>query len=117
MVVDVFNDNPCFIRAVDKAFELVINPTLVNNLPLNSAEYLSQYSDYLLKKSTTNSMTESDIDDKLIQAMTIFRFVGNKDLFQKFYQRHLATRLIYQQSQSIEREEDMISKLKVKFFN
>lgn len=114
MVVDVFKNDPCFNSAIDKAFEVVINQKLVNDPPSKSAEYLSLYYDYLLKKSTKNS---KDIDDKLTHSMTMFRHLDNKDVFQTFYQRHLAIRLIHQQNQSIEEEEKVIYKLKVKFFN
>lgn len=44
--------------------------------------------------------------------MTMFKFIDDKDVFQKFYQKHLAARLVKQLSISSEAEGSMISKLK-----
>ncbi len=45
--------------------------------------------------------------------MVIFRYVEDKDVFQKFYSKQLAKRLVYQNSASDDAEASMISKLKV----
>lgn len=73
----------------------------------------SRYCDSLLKKST-KGLNESEVDDKLAQSITIFKYIDDKDVFQKFYSRHLAKRLIQQQSHSMDSEEAMINKLKVR---
>jgi cullin 2 len=70
----------------------------------------------LLKKSS-KGITESEIDDKLANSITIFKYIDDKDVFQKFYSRMLARRLIHQQSQSMDAEEAMINRLKVNFIN
>lgn len=44
--------------------------------------------------------------------MTIFRYIEDKDIFQKFYSKMLAKRLIHFASASDEAEGNMISKLK-----
>jgi cullin 1 len=44
--------------------------------------------------------------------MTIFKYVEDKDVFQKFYSKMLARRLINAASASDDAEESMISKLK-----
>ena len=44
--------------------------------------------------------------------MVIFRYIDDKDVFQKFYQKKLATRLINQLSASDDSESSMITKLK-----
>ncbi|XP_050536894.1 cullin-2 [Daktulosphaira vitifoliae] len=111
MVIDVFENDLCFSGALDKAFTVIINYKQVKNQPSKSPEYLSKYCDNLLKKSS-KGMSESEIDDKLSQSITIFKYVDDKDVFQRFYQRHLAKRLIHQQSQSMDGEEGMINKLK-----
>lgn len=58
-------------------------------------------------------MSENEIDDKLAQSITVFKYIDDKDVFQKFYSRMLAKRLIHQQSQSMDAEEAMINRLKV----
>ena len=45
--------------------------------------------------------------------MVIFRYVEDKDVFQKFYSKMLAKRLVQQNSTSDDAEASMISKLKV----
>ncbi|CAH1713143.1 cullin-2 isoform X2 [Aphis gossypii] len=111
IVVDVFNNDLAFSGALDKAFTVIINYKPVKNQSSKSPEYLSKYCDNLLKKSS-KGMCEGEIDHKLLQSITIFKYVDDKDVFQRFYQRHLAKRLIHQQSQSMDGEEGMINKLK-----
>lgn len=55
-----------------------------------------------------------EVDEKLSDAIIIFKYLDDKDMFQKFYSRMLAKRLIHQNSQSMDAEESMIDKLKVK---
>ena len=45
--------------------------------------------------------------------MVIFRYIEDKDVFQKFYSKMLAKRLVQQNSASDDAEASMISKLKV----
>ncbi len=44
--------------------------------------------------------------------MTIFKYIDDKDVFQKFYSKNLANRLVRSLSASDEAEGSMISKLK-----
>lgn len=44
----------------------------------------------------------------------VFLFRDDKDVFQKFYSRNLAKRLIHQLSVSMDSEEGMINRLKVR---
>lgn len=44
--------------------------------------------------------------------MTVFKFLEDKDVFQKFYTKHLAKRLVNGTSASDDAEASMISKLK-----
>ena len=45
--------------------------------------------------------------------MTLFKYVEDKDVFQKFYSKMLARRLIFEISVSDDGEASVISKLKV----
>jgi cullin 2 len=72
---------------------------------------LAKYCDSLLKKSAKLA-SESEIEEKLTRSITVFKYVDDKDVFQKFYARMLAKRLIHQQSQSMDAEEAMIDRLK-----
>lgn len=44
--------------------------------------------------------------------MVIFKFIDDRDVFQKFYQKKLAQRLVHSTSASDDAESSMISKLK-----
>ena len=46
--------------------------------------------------------------------MIVFKYIEDKDVFQKFYSRMLAKRLVNQTSASDDAEANMISKLKVR---
>lgn len=72
---------------------------------------LAKYCDTLLKKST-KGYSEPEVDEKLAQSIIIFKYIDDKDIFQKFYARNLARRLIYQLSHSMDSEEGMINRLK-----
>ncbi|EDN04794.1 conserved hypothetical protein [Histoplasma mississippiense (nom. inval.)] len=50
--------------------------------------------------------------DALLQIMTVFKYIEDKDVFQKFYSRMLAKRLVHVSSVSDDAETSMISKLK-----
>lgn len=47
--------------------------------------------------------------------MVVFKYIEDKDVFQKFYAKMLAKRLVHQNSASDDAEASMISKLKVRF--
>ncbi len=49
---------------------------------------------------------------RILVQMVIFRFVSDRDIFQKFYTAALARRLVSERSESPEAEASMISKLK-----
>ncbi|XP_076032202.1 cullin 2 [Oratosquilla oratoria] len=111
MIGEVFRSDQQFIGALDKAFEAVVNHRPSLKQSCRSPELLARYCDSLLKKST-KGLNESEVDDKLGQSITIFKYIDDKDVFQKFYARMLAKRLIQQQSQSMDSEESMINRLK-----
>lgn len=56
--------------------------------------------------------SENEVEEKLARSIIVFKYVDDKDIFQKFYARMLAKRLIHQQSQSMDAEEAMIDRLK-----
>lgn len=112
MISELFNNDPLFLSALDRACASVINKRINDKQQCRSAELVAKYCDSLLKKSKT---TESEIDSKLTNSITIFKYIEDKDVYQKFYSRMLAKRLIHEQSQSMDTEEAMINRLKVCF--
>lgn len=111
MINDVFSGDQSFIGALDRACSSVINYRINPKVSSRSPEMLAKYCDFLLKKSA-KGMSEAEIDDRLAQSITVFKYIDDKDVFQKFYSRMLAKRLIHQQSQSMDAEEAMINRLK-----
>jgi len=111
LINEVFHGDQQFISALDKAFSYIINFRSNPKLPCRSPELLSRYCDLLLKKSS-RGLSEFEIDEKLTASITIFKYIHDKDVFQKFYAKMLAKRLIHSQSVSMDSEESMINKLK-----
>lgn len=109
---EVFNSDQNFMGALDKACSSVINHRPNGGKsPCRSPELLAKYCDTLLKKSSKGA-SETEVEEKLAQSITIFKYIDDKDVFQKFYSRMLAKRLIHQQTQSMDAEEAMINRLK-----
>jgi len=53
------------------------------------------------------------VESILDKAMVLFRFMQEKDVFERYYKQHLARRLLTNKSVSDDSEKNMISKLKV----
>uniref|UniRef100_A0A7E4UWK1 CULLIN_2 domain-containing protein n=1 Tax=Panagrellus redivivus TaxID=6233 RepID=A0A7E4UWK1_PANRE len=100
-----FNDDKEFKTRIQTDFEYFLN------LNAKSPEFLSLYIDDRLKKGL-KSMNEGDADGVLDKAMVLFRFLQDKDIFEKYYKQHLAKRLLYAKSNSDDAEKSMITKLK-----
>lgn len=81
------------------------------NLNQKSPEYLSLFIDDKLKKGV-KGMTEQDIELVLDKTMVLFRYLQEKDVFERYYKQHLAKRLLLNKSVSDDSEKNMISKLK-----
>ena len=58
-------------------------------------------------------MSEQEIENVLDKTMVLFRFLQEKDVFERYYKQHLAKRLLLNKSVSDDSEKNMISKLKV----
>ncbi|KJE88376.1 Cullin 1a [Capsaspora owczarzaki ATCC 30864] len=104
------NDNQ-LIAALDKAFRSIINDTAKSKSAGKAPELLAAFCDQLLKKSNKNQ-SEAEIEEKLQQVIKIFKYIEGKDIFQKFYSKFLAKRLIHGVSVSDEAESMMIAELK-----
>ncbi|EYC41776.1 hypothetical protein Y032_0557g3395 [Ancylostoma ceylanicum] len=57
-------------------------------------------------------MSDTEVDQQLSKAIVIFRYIEDKDVFQKYYSKMLASRLILGFSVAMDAEEAMINKLK-----
>lgn len=100
-----FNGDKEFLKMIAKDFEYFLN------LNQKSPEYLSLFIDDKLKKGV-KGMTEQEIEQVLDKTMVLFRYLQEKDVFERYYKQHLAKRLLLNKSVSDDSEKNMISKLK-----
>ncbi|KAG9509946.1 Cullin-3 [Fragariocoptes setiger] len=104
-LVKSFNRDKEFLKMIAKDFEYFLN------LNPRSPEYLSLFIDDKLKKGA-KGMTEAEIEQVLEKTMVLFRYLQDKDVFERYYKQHLAKRLLLNKSVSDDAEKNMISKLK-----
>ncbi|KAI1285963.1 Cullin-3 [Halotydeus destructor] len=100
-----FNNDKEVQKMIAKDFEYFLN------LNQKSPEYLSLFIDDKLKKGV-KGMSEQDIEHVLDKTMVLFRYLQEKDVFERYYKQHLAKRLLLNKSVSDDSEKNMISKLK-----
>lgn len=121
LIGSIFNSDQVFVGALDKACSAIINHRINPQQPCRSPELLAKYCDSLLRKPSSSSaqsgnaiknLSESEIDEKLSLSIIVFKYIDDKDIFQKFYAKNMARRLIFSQLASMEAEESMINKLK-----
>ncbi|CAG7819834.1 unnamed protein product [Allacma fusca] len=115
LVITAFKNDSGFVAALDKACGKFINNnaiTKMSNTTQKSPELLARYCDLLLKKSNKNP-EDQELEDTLNQVMIVFKYLEDKDVFQKFYSKMLANRLVQHMSASDEAESSMIGKLKL----
>lgn len=102
---EAFSNDQLFKQMISRDFEYFLN------LNAKSPEYLSLYIDDKLKKGV-KGLTEAEVEVLLDKSMVMFRFLQEKDVFEKYYKQHLAKRLLLNKSVSDDSEKNMISKLK-----
>merc|ERR1712038_1588244 len=114
LVLTAFNNDAGFVASLDKACGKFINNNAVTKMASQSSkspELLAKYISVLLQKSSKNP-EEAELEDTLNQVMVVFEYIEDKDVFQKFYSKMLAKRLVQHMSASDDAEASMISKLK-----
>ncbi|KAJ3207046.1 hypothetical protein HDU82_004104 [Entophlyctis luteolus] len=112
LVQNAFRGESGFVSSLDKACKEFVNRNKVcASGSSKSPELLAKFCDSLLRKSSKVS-DDGEVEDVLNSIMTVFKYVEDKDVFQKFYSKMLAKRLVNQTSASDDAEASMISKLK-----
>ncbi|KAF2134804.1 Cullin-domain-containing protein [Dothidotthia symphoricarpi CBS 119687] len=109
---DSFESDGLLQQAVTRSFADFINSP---NFP-RSSEYISLFIDENMKKGIKGK-TEMEIDVVLDKAIILLRYVQDKDLFERYYKKHLCRRLLMNKSISNEVEKQMISKMKIELGN
>jgi len=103
---DSFKSNPAFSQSMKEAFEKAINQR--QNKP---AELTAKFIDSKLRAGNKGH-SEEEMEHMLDRVLTIFRFIQGKDVFEAFYKKDLAKRLLLGKSASVDAEKSMIAKLK-----
>lgn len=67
----------------------------------------------MLASADSLQKTELEVDEVLDKTMTVFRYITDKDIFERYYKSHLAKRLLLGRSVSDDAERGMLAKLKV----
>ena len=117
-----FSDDPGFIASLDRACRKFVNGNAVTEgsgqnvgaggqIQSKSAELLAKYLDILLKKGA-KPIEDEELEASLQSALTIFKYLDDKDVFQTYYSKLLAKRLVQQVSVSDEAEDQVINRLK-----
>ena len=99
-----FQNSAEFHESEKRAFEHFINVRA--NKP---AELIAKYVDALFKSS---KLSDDQMEEVLERVMVLFRYVNGKDVFEAFYKKDLAKRLLLSRSVSPEWEQLMIKSLK-----
>ncbi|XP_064830126.1 cullin-4B-like [Oncorhynchus masou masou] len=106
-IIDIcFIKNEKFVNAMKEAFE-----TFINKRPNKPAELIAKHVDSKLRAGNKEA-TDEELEKMLDKIMIIFRFIYGKDVFEAFYKKDLAKRLLVGKSASVDAEKSMLSKLK-----
>ncbi|XP_076918003.1 cullin-4-like [Bidens hawaiensis] len=103
---DSFSKNDVFSITIKEAFEYLVN--LRQNRP---AELIAKFLDEKLRAGNKGT-SEEELEGTLDKVLVLFRFIQGKDVFEAFYKKDLAKRLLLGKSASIDAEKSMITKLK-----
>lgn len=106
VVCDCFQQNEKFGNSLKEAFE-----NFINIRPNKPAELIAKFVDSKLRAGN-KKITDEELERLLDKIMVLFRFIHGKDVFEAFYKKDLAKRLLVDKSASIDAEKSMLSKLK-----
>lgn len=105
IIGSAFVNDKTFQNALNSSFEYFIN------LNSRSPEYISLFVDDKLRKGL-KGVSEEDVETILDKVMMLFRYLQEKDVFEKYYKQHLAKRLLSGKTVSDDAERSLIVKLK-----
>lgn len=105
IIQGAFSGDKTFFNALNSTFEYFIN------LNQRSPEYISLFVDEQMRKGMRGT-SEDEVEAMLDKVVMLFRYLQEKDVFEKYYKQHLAKRLLGGRSISDDVERSMIQKLK-----
>ncbi len=105
-VHECFHNNEKFSNILKDSFEHFINQR--TNKP---AELIAKAVDARLRTGNKEA-SEEELEKILDKLLLLFRFIHGKDVFEAFYKKDLAKRLLLGKSASVDAEKSMLLKLK-----
>ncbi|KAF9277765.1 Cullin-4B [Mortierella alpina] len=106
VVSKCFQSSDLFLNVLKECFESFVNTR--QNKP---AELVAKYLDLRLR-SGNKDLSDEELESILDRVLILFRYIQGKDVFEAFYKRDLAKRLLLNKSASFDAEKSMLSKLK-----
>lgn len=106
VLVQSFASDYEFSRTARDAFVSFINSR--QNKP---AEMIAKFIDQKMKLGN-KAMSDDDLDKVFAQVLRLFRYCQGKDIFEAFYKKDFAKRLLLNRSASSDAEKSMLLKLK-----
>jgi len=110
IIKDAFKNEKSFINKLNKSFEHFINQNP------RSPEFISLAMDHHLrgggKKQGSGAHSEEEVEIQLEKCLQLFRYISEKDVFERYYKQHLSKRLLSDRSQSADMEQKVIQMLK-----
>ena len=110
VLTEAFNKDQGLQTAFTRSFTEFINAFD------RGSEYLSLFFDENMKKGIKGK-TENEVDSLLDRGITLLRYVQDKDMFERYYKKHLSKRLLMKRSVSMDAERQMILKMKLEVGN
>ncbi|KAJ3313514.1 Cullin-4A, partial [Gonapodya sp. JEL0774] len=105
LLSDSFDSDSAFINSAKESFE-----RFVNIRPNKPAELVAKYIDGLMRQG--KGITGQEQEGLLDRCLGLFRFLQGKDVFEAFYKRDLAKRLLLNRSTSDDVEKSVLMKLR-----
>lgn len=104
-----FEGTSIFHKALKEAFEVFCNKNILSS---TSAEMLASFCDNLLKKGSSEKLSDDAVEEVLDKVVKLLAFISDKDLFAEFYRKKLARRLLNDRSAKDDYERSILTKLK-----
>ncbi|KAF1752597.1 hypothetical protein GCK72_019152 [Caenorhabditis remanei] len=105
LLTTAFADDRDFKNRFQHDFETFLNSNR------QSPEFVALYMDDMLR-SGLKCVSDAEMDNKLDNVMILFRYLQEKDVFEKYFKQYLAKRLLLDKSCSDDVEKALLAKLK-----
>ncbi|KAI9014744.1 Cullin [Gaertneriomyces semiglobifer] len=106
MLEKAFSNNIQFEADMNASFQRSVNRNR------KAPEFVSLFIDENLRKRLKGK-TDEEIESLLEKTISLFRYVEEKDVFERYFKQHLAKRLLFQKSVSTDAERNLIARLKI----